>query len=850
MKSPNGAGTQYVYDAAGRLTELIRGTAVASPTSTTCLVTNQLRERARYVLDGAGHRIEEKLQRTTTSSWPNPVTSFDRYTEWDYSTMCHLDLKTEVIAVDGSGNITDSAVTEYTYDCDGNLEKVWDPNHPSASFPTQPSTTYAYDDLNRLTSMTQPWGGGGGGTVTTGYEYDVQDHLVEVTDGEGTVTSYVYSDRDLMTSQTSEVSGTTTYDYNDHGELVSETDARSVTVTRTVDAADRVTFVDYPGTDLDVTYSWGTTGAPDCEIGRLTGITRNSATIDYEYDCFGRMERDGDLLYTYNADGDRLTVTYPGSLVATYTFDKMSRPASLVVQEGAGTPQTVVLANPAPTYKPFGPLSSLRFDLTTDRNEVRDYDLRYSPTSIRLQAISGNPPAQLFSWSYTTDDVGNVTAIGQSQPSSASRLYGYQDWQYFLTCAAGPWIGAAATCDPLSGSPRRWAYDRAGNRIQYAAGWGLASYSYESNAASSGNTSELDLVTPALSTYHQDYDFDAAGFLAQFADFDFTTPLYEIDFTFDGAGQLAFLDHGKNKDKLLRYDGRGFLSGLFDDSASTQYLEPTYSSEGVLHSLLRTDLGLPSERINVLYFAGRPIGIWKKVGTGTATLTRIVTDHLGTPAASIQQAGTAVDWYGGFEPFGEDWQAGTGQDSLTKGIFLRMPGQWKDPLWSDATYPMEIFYNAHRWYEPQTGRYTSVDPLNYISGATYSYAKASPVLWIDPLALLEEGCIGLCWTAKPALEGGNWVTFFHKFGSGPANELVFDIKCPASHPVLKKTELCAAGAPPKSPDEHPFPRWDISSSATGGNGRHQVRVSIPTRTFYSDRPSLNRVRVSGECCCK
>src|SRR5690606_2822680 len=263
----------------------------------------------------------------------------------------------------------------------------------------------------------------------------------------------------------------TTYAYNEHGELVSETDARALTVDRTVDAADRVTFVDYPGRDLDVTYTWGTSGAPACEIGRLVGITRNSATIDYAYDCFGRTLQDGDLAYTYNADGDRLTVSYPGSLVATYTYDRMHRPISLSIQEGGGSPQPVVLASPAATYKPFGPLAGLRFGLTTDRNEVRGYGLRYAPTSIRAPAASGSPPTQLFAWNYTTDAVGNIIEIDQIQPSSASREYGYQDWQYFLTCAAGPWDASASSCDPVSGAPREWTYDRAGNRLSYAGAW-------------------------------------------------------------------------------------------------------------------------------------------------------------------------------------------------------------------------------------------------------------------------------------------------------------------------------------------------------------------------------------------
>lgn len=456
--------------------------------------------------------------------------------------------------------------------------------------------------------------------------------------------------------------------------------------------------------------------------GRLVGITRNSATIDYAYDCFGRTLQDGDLAYTYNADGDRLTVSYPGGLVATYTYDRMNRPISLAIQEGGGSPQSVVLASPAATYKPFGPLASLRLDLTTDRNEVREYDLRYAPTSIRLQATSGSPPTQLFAWNYTTDAVGNVTGIDQTQPSSATREYGYQDWQYFLACAAGPWDGTSSGCVPVSGAPREWTYDRAGNRLSYAGAW-QETYAYLQNGATSGNTSELDTVSGTGLQWH-DYAFDAAGYQSSFELMVGGNPTYELDFTFDAAGQMSFVDASANKDASMEYDGRSYLRELA--IADSPMLEVTYSSEGVLHSLLRTpDPLLPSERINVLYFAGRPIGIWKKVGTGTATLTRIVTDHLGTPAASIQQAGSAVDWYGGFEPFGEDWQAGTGQDSLAKGIFLRMPGQWKDPIWSDATYPMELFYNVHRWYEPTTAGYSSVDPLATAPmslGATHLYA--------------------------------------------------------------------------------------------------------------------------------
>jgi YD repeat-containing protein len=102
---------------------------------------------------------------------------------------------------------------------------------------------------NGDSGLTQPFGGGAGGTSLATYGYDVQDHLTSVTDPEQNTTTYVYSDRDLMTSETSPVSGTATSTYNDHGELEETTDARSVTVTRTIDAADWVTAVIYPDPD-------------------------------------------------------------------------------------------------------------------------------------------------------------------------------------------------------------------------------------------------------------------------------------------------------------------------------------------------------------------------------------------------------------------------------------------------------------------------------------------------------------------------------------------------------------------------------------------------------------------------
>jgi len=102
-----------------------------------------------------------------------------------------------------------------------------------------------------------------------------------------------------------------------------------------------------------------------------------------------------------------------------------------------------------------------------------------------------------------------------------------------------------------------------------------------------------------------------------------------------------------------------------------------------------------------------------------------------------------VVWEGGFEPFGGDYQQGTMAGALDNGIYLRLPGQWNDGTWSDATSGAGVYYNVHRWYQPATGRYTRADPIGLLSGINlYGYADQNPVMKMDPLGLATMGIGG------------------------------------------------------------------------------------------------------------
>ncbi len=726
---PRGNVIEYGYDGVGRLVRMERKPNTASNG-----------ERTLYTLDAAANRALERLERWDGAAWV-----LDAQTETVYETRCQVR-KTVL----GKGSAAES-VTEYEYDCNGNLEKTWDANHPRALPTTPASATYAYDALDRLTSMTQPWGGAGGGVVTVGYQYDAQDHLTRVTDGEGGITQYIYSDRDLLTSEVSEVSGTSTHRYNGHGQLDRTSDEREIVTTRTVDELDRVTQVTYPDAERNVAYVYDDP-AVAYSLGRLTRIARGRTRIDYAYDQYGRMVVDGALAYGLDANGNRSTLTYPNGAVASYGFDFGDRASSVSLSwpESGGMQMATVLTGTS--YAASGPLRGLT--LGNGLVEEHANDQRYFPDRIRVL----NGVAPILDWDYTVDAVGNPTRIDETldgagtvhQPS-VPRIYGYQDLQYYLTQGDGPW----GTLD--------WTYDRIGNRLsEQRDGGSVEAYTYRPNAAG-GRTAVLQTVN-----VNRVYTFGAAGHLDQV-----NAAGNVITFDHDDEGRLGGIARQLGESVTADYDGRGFLAeigglgsaGLFGDRFGSgdascwnavvggaagsgpcgppriERTEATYSSEGVLHHLRQVGLGLRRDRY-VVMFGGRPVAALTIDG-GNGVVQYLTTDHLGTPMLATSETGV-TEWQGGFEPFGRDWLEGSSSSALSAGVFLRLPGQFEDAAWADATSGAQSYYNLHRWHEFQTGRYTSPDPLGAIrpdrealftANPLYAYAASSPTFFVDPLGL-------------------------------------------------------------------------------------------------------------------
>ncbi|MCK4828908.1 RHS domain-containing protein, partial [bacterium] len=103
-------------------------------------------------------------------------------------------------------------------------------------------------------------------------------------------------------------------------------------------------------------------------------------------------------------------------------------------------------------------------------------------------------------------------------------------------------------------------------------------------------------------------------------------------------------------------------------------------------------------------------------------------DHLGTPQKLINGSGQVV-WSALYDAFGA---AEVGGDSVVESN-LRFPGQYFDG-------ETGLHYNWHRYYDPETGRYVTVDPIGFRGGINvYDYVYGNAVNVIDPLGLHGSG---------------------------------------------------------------------------------------------------------------
>ncbi len=552
---PRGNVLEYGYDPTGRLVSIER-----KPDD----LPGSHVERTFYTLDGFGHRVREELQSWDAASWTS-----ESITDYVYSTRCHLDQM-----IEGAGS-PEQAITEYSYNCDGDIERLWGANHPSAGQTATPTTSYSYDELDRIVTVSQPFGGAAGGLAVTTFGYDVQDHRSSVT---------------------------------------------------------RVTLVSYPDDSLDVTYRYDDPLVP-FSLGRLTQIDRDDVPIDSQYDRFGRLIQDGVLAYAFDANGNKREILYPGGVRAIYTFDHADRQLTLDADVPGQGVQSVVTGA---LYSPTGPLRQLT--RSNGVTETRQHDSRYQPdrtTGVgpggtlldweyttdgvgNIRAINdlldplsnrtyayqdyqysltqGDGPWGMLAWTY--DKIGNRLSENRD---------GVIDTSQYFSNAAG--TGNTAKLDQVAlgaGGASVYDFDTAGNQVGVSHNDDPVTYTFDA----AGRLSRIE--HPAAQA-NSELVYDGRSFLRR------ATGLKP-----DTSGGALFCDGFETGDTSA------WGQPGSDSCLSTTKTTAIYSSEGMLQQ--RVADGVVS---GVFYFSGQPVAQISDTGTTHLTTDHLRTPVLASDAAAM-----------------------------------------------------------------------------------------------------------------------------------------------------------------------------------------------------------------------
>ncbi|WP_445371982.1 RHS repeat-associated core domain-containing protein [Methylomonas sp. HW2-6] len=528
-------------------------------------------------------------------------------------------------AYDNDGRLIRTAAqigTQWLVSCNsytpsGKLLKAWGPAQTTADT-TCPATAapvtvadYVYDNLDRLSTLTEnlPAADGGNRVTQTVYNADDSVQIVKKAVGTGIAQNYA------------------TYTYSNNGLPLTVKDAKNQLTTYQYDGHDRKLKTLYPDK-----VTAGASSATDYEQvaydanSNVTSIRkRNGQSITLAYDNLNRL-----LSRTYPTAADNISFSY--DLLGRKTAANKTGYAIGYVYDNAGrlTSTTAGGKTLAYQYDPAGNRTRTTWPEATAFYITASYDALNRPT-----ALLENGTVSLASYAY--DDLSRRTTVTLGNGTSTG--YGY-DTQSALSSLTQNLAGTA--------QDNTWSYTR--NQVQdiKAASWTNDSYQWTgyTNGTRSYTSNGLNqYATAAGSTL----SYDANGNLGGDGVWTYT---YNLDNQLTAANKTGSANS-------LAYDGVGRLSqttlaGVITNlSYDGSDLVAEYNSTG---TLLRRYVHGPG--------VDQPL-VWYE-GAVTTAKTWLYSDHQGSIVATANSAGTSTATLS-YGPYGEP--------NATTGVRFRYTGQ-------------------------------------------------------------------------------------------------------------------------------------------------------------------------------
>jgi RHS repeat-associated protein len=572
---------------------------------------------------------------------------------------------------------------EYTYDVEGNKigEDILDPSNT-----LKKQLDYTYDEYTRLKRIINP------DTTYTEYGYDTRNNRTSIRDPRANTTSFTYDafNRVHTMTQPGSIVTTTTYDTQDNPASV--TDARS--------NATQYTYDDFGRKNRTISPDTGTTTNVYDEAGNLTQSTdaRNTVT-NYAYDALNRItsiqfpaDSTQNITYTYDSTQvsygkGRLTGRTDPSGTYTFSYDAQGN----MVQE-VKTINSVSYTTQY-TYNKNNILTSV----TYPSGRVVNYTLNTATQRVSGITMTKSGTTSTLASSITYTPFGGITSLTYGNNLSLTQTY---DTQYRISSIIlGSILNLAYNYDangnitsivdsvnpPLSntpGIPGAYTYPSTSNKLSDITGPPATTYTYDNN----GNI---------LTQNNRSFSYDLSNQITSISDNSTQIAAY----TYNGLRQRVKKVVTGGDTTIYHYDTQGHL------------IAETNASGVIL--------------VEYVYLGDQPLAMIRP----TEQVYYYHNDHLGTPQVMTNSTGT-VAWKAAYNAFGN----ATIDTSSTITNNIRFPGQYYDA-------ETGLHYNWNRYYDPNTGRYITADPIGLAGGINlFGYVGNDPVNLVDP-----EGLKQLTW---------------------------------------------------------------------------------------------------------
>ena len=619
----------------------------------------------------------------------------------------------------------DGNTISYTYDDRSNLKTKVENIKNDATY----TTTYKYDDFNRLIEETNPEGN------TASFTYDIFGHLTGSIDFEGNSVSHTYhkltgwklsTTRHMTTGDNIK----TDFGYYDNGKLKTITDSKGRVTTYAYDDQKRLDKVTYPDATFKK-YSYDLNGNVETETQRdgtvitngyddgdrletrsivLGGVTGGVTSENYSYDGMNRIltasnvdssisrvyDKLGRIIketqngkpveFGYNAANSLTKIIYPNRRMITRGFDKLNRLKDIKEDAGATVLAEMNYAGKMSRYlsKSYG------------NGDMVNY-LYEQGRRLKSKSSKNAASAVVNNYSYAYNRSGMRTSETRKHEGDLQTNYEY-DAAYRLTKLTRnestpektvSYEAKLDTADNILSLVTKKGTDvqtqvTSTNELHQYTQFGDWGYAYDSN----GNTTTKGT---------QKFTYNYRNALIKHVDPDGTT-----SFKYDVLGRRIAKTAGSNTTNYYY--------------AGNQVIEERNGSDAVIKQYVYGN-GI-DEVFNVKLFTGANAGTYYYHTDGIGSTTAI-TDNNGNIVERVK--------YGiyGIPEFTD--KDGVELTASTIGNEYLFQGRRFDKS-------LNMYHYRARAYDPTTGRFLQTDPLGYVDSMNlYQGMNMNPYNFVDPL---------------------------------------------------------------------------------------------------------------------